>query len=217
MDSGRGAVLEGGTRVVLVRHGVTANTLAGRLDGRGGSDPPLDPLGSAQARATAALVPSLLGDPPVRLVTSSLRRVRMTGAEIAATIGVPAEVDPDWDERAFGDWDGLSLAEVTQRYPREWARLRRDPTNAPPGGESRAEVATRVRAAFARATSAPGTVVVVTSRVPLLCVLTETLHIEPDRFWALATEPASVSVVELWPDGHVSVPVVNRTDHLPGR
>lgn len=217
MDSGRGGVeptLTGGTRVVLVRHGVTDFTVAGRIDGRGGADPALNALGLAQAAAAAALVPSLLGAAPLRVVTSSLQRVRMTGAAVASVLGVEPEVDADWDERGFGTWDGLTLAQVHEQHPEQLAAMRADPAYPPPGGESRLEVTERVLAAFGRVTAAAGTVVVVTSRVPILCVLTHVLGVAPQRFWALATEPASVSVVELWPDGHVSVPVVNRTDHL---
>ena len=40
------------------------------------------------------------------------------------------------------------------------------------------------------------------------------MQVGAERFWALETEPASVSIVTLWPDGNVSVPLVNRTDHL---
>ena len=42
----------------------------------------------------------------------------------------------------------------------------------------------------------------------------QVLQVGAERFWALETEPASVSIVTLWPDGNVSVPLVNRTDHL---
>ncbi|MBK8469242.1 MAG: bifunctional RNase H/acid phosphatase [Actinomycetales bacterium] len=214
MDSGTNAALDGGTRIILVRHGVTDFTVSGRLDGRGGADPALNEQGLRQAAAAAALVPTLLGDPPVRLITSSLQRVRMTGAPIGDTLGVQPTVDADWDERAFGDWDGLTLAQIHQRHPAKLARMRLDAGYSPPGGESRSEVLSRVLGAMARAADAPGTVVVVTSRVPILCVLSHVLQLAPERFWALQTEPASVSVVELWPDGHVSVPTVNRTEHL---
>lgn len=217
MDSGRGGVgptMSGGTRVLLVRHGVTDFTEAGRIDGRGGADPALNALGLAQAHAAAALVPTLLGALPVRVVTSSLQRVRMTGAAVATALGVTPQVDADWDERGFGAWDGLTLAQVHEQHPQQLAAMRADPAYPPPGGESRLAVNERVLAAFGRATADAGTVVVVTSRVPILCVLTQVLGIAPQRFWALATQPASVSIVELWPDGNVSVPVVNRTDHL---
>jgi hypothetical protein len=49
---------------------------------------------------------------------------------------------------------------------------------------------------------------------PILVVLALVLGVQEDRFWALSTDPASVTAVELWPDGQVSVPFVNRTSHL---
>ena len=220
LDSGRGvAALGGGVRLVLVRHGVTDYTVSGRLDGRGGADPPLTAHGLAQAKAVSELVPTLRGDghEHLEVVTSSLQRVRMTGAAIAGRLGVPAAVDADWDERNFGRWDGLTFAEIEARDPGQLALMRSDPDRSAPGGESRSAVATRVLAALDRVVAGPParTVVVVTSRVPLLVVLNHVLAMAPQRFWALDTAPASVSVVDLWPDGHVSVPTVNRTDHLP--
>ncbi len=208
------ATLVGEARVILVRHGVTDFTVSGRLDGRGGVDPELNAEGLAQAAAVARIIPGLVGDQQVRLVTSSLRRTQMTGAAIAASLGVVPEADPDWDERAFGEWDGLTSAQIQERSPMKLARMRVDAAYPPPGGESRSEVAARVGRAFERATAAAGTVVVVTSRVPILVVLGQVLQVGAERFWALETEPASVSIVTLWPDGNVSVPLVNRTDHL---
>ena len=208
------ATLVGEARVILVRHGVTDFTVSGRLDGRGGADPELNAEGLAQAAAVARIVPGLVGDQQVRLVTSSLRRTQMTGAAIAAALGVVPEADPGWDERAFGEWDGLTSAQIQERSPMKLARMRVDAAYPPPGGESRSEVAARVGRAFERATAAAGTVVVVTSRVPILVVLGQVLQVGAERFWALETEPASVSIVTLWPDGNVSVPLVNRTDHL---
>jgi probable phosphoglycerate mutase len=61
---------------------------------------------------------------------------------------------------------------------------------------------------------APGGTVVVTSRKPILVVLGHVLGIVGERFWALSTEPASLTAVELWADGRMSVPFVNRTAHL---
>jgi broad specificity phosphatase PhoE len=141
MDSGTGTdLLAPGVRLVLVRHGVTDYTVAGRLDGRGGADPPLNAHGLAQAQAVAAVVPALVGEghEHVEVVTSSLQRVRMTGAAIAQLLGRPATVDAGWDERSFGDWDGRTLAEIHAAAPEELARMRRDPAHPPPGGESRA-------------------------------------------------------------------------------
>lgn len=214
MDSGTSASLVGEARIILIRHGVTDFTVSGRLDGRGGANPELNAEGVRQADAVARIIPDLVGDQPARVITSSLRRTQMTGAAVAAALGVTPELQPDWDERSFGEWDGLTLAQINERHPAKLARMRMDAAYPPPGGESRAAVAERVTRAFEEIATAPGTVVVVTSRVPILVVLSQSLQIPAERFWALQTEPASVSIVCRWPDGNVSVPLVNRTDHL---
>ncbi|PID96239.1 MAG: histidine phosphatase family protein [Actinomycetales bacterium] len=217
-----GGTLEG-RRLVFVRHGVTDFTVSHRLDGRGGADPPLNAIGTAQAEATGTAVSDLVtraaGNTTSAAVTlwcSSLHRVRLTATAVGAALGLTPQVDSDWDERCFGRWDGLTLAQIHDRFPDDLARMYQDPAYQPPGGESRADVAMRVLRGYRRLVEGePGsTAVVVTSRVPLLVVLNEVLGIAPERFWALATEPASVTVVDLWADGHVSVPVLNRTDHL---
>ena len=214
MDSGTSASLVGEARIILIRHGVTDFTVSGRLDGRGGANPELNAEGVRQADAVARIIPDLVGDQPARVITSSLRRTQMTGAAVAAALGVTPELQPDWDERSFGEWDGLTLAQINERHPAKLARMRADAAYPPPGGESRVAVAERVTRAFEEIATAPGTVVVVTSRVPILVVLSQSLQIPAERFWALQTEPASVSIVCRWPDGNVSVPLVNRTDHL---
>ncbi|MGZ4782224.1 MAG: histidine phosphatase family protein, partial [Oryzihumus sp.] len=104
------------TRLVLVRHGVTDFTVAGKLDGRGGTDPALNAAGQAQARAAGRAVANLVGHGSARLVTSSLTRARQTGEAIARTLGIEAEVDADWDEQSFGDWDGRSMGQISARW-----------------------------------------------------------------------------------------------------
>ena len=202
------------TRLVLVRHGVTDFTVSGRLDGRGGTDPVLNPAGQAQALAAARAVESLVGHSTARLVTSSLARARQTGDAIARVLGVEPEVDADWDEQNFGDWDGKSVGQISARWPEELRRLRGDLDYARPGGESHAALAQRVLGAYARAVDGGGVVVVATHRKPILVVLTELLGIPHDRIWRLLTAPASLSAVEVWQDGGASVAFVNHTAHL---
>jgi probable phosphoglycerate mutase len=204
------------TRVLLVRHAVTDYTETARVDGRGGANPPLNIRGRQMASAVAGAVERLVDGPSLRLVTSSLVRTVQTGAAIAQRLGLEPSVDPDWDEQAFGEWDGLTFAEIAVRYPAKLARLRLEAAYAPPGGESRAALRARVLTAFDRATAPQGTVIIVTSRVPLLVVLADLLGIGVERFFSIATEPASVTEVRLWPDGGVVVGFVNRTDHVDG-
>jgi ribonuclease H / adenosylcobalamin/alpha-ribazole phosphatase len=205
--------LIGSTRLLLVRHAVTPFTEQGRVDGRGGADPDLSEAGRRQADQTAAAVRTLVeGD--VHLVTSALARARQTGAAIADVLGVAPVLDDDWDEQSFGDWDGAVFTELAEQQADDLMRLWRDRDYRRPGGESLVELETRVLRAYEKAIGAGDTTVVVTSRKPILVVLARVLGIDEERFWALSTDPASLTAVEMWPDGRMSVPFVNRTSHL---
>jgi probable phosphoglycerate mutase len=202
------------TRIVLVRHGVTDFTDAGKLDGRGGSDPELNAEGRRQARGAAAGVRAFIGDGSASVITSSLRRAVETGAAIAGELGVRAQIDADWDEQNFGDWDDKSIGYLAAQQPQELLRFRSDPYYSRPGGEAHADLESRVLAAFARASGAGGTVVVASHRKPIMTVLAHVLGIPHERFWRLATAPASLTSVEVWADGGMSVAFVNDTSHL---
>jgi Fructose-2,6-bisphosphatase len=202
------------TKIVLVRHGVTDLTLAGKLDGRGGPDLSLNPEGRRQARAAATGVRAFIGDAAACVITSSLHRAVETGTAIADELGVRASIDADWDEQCFGDWDGKSMGYLAARHPQELLRFREDLRYSRPGGEAHVDIQARVLAAFERATAAGGMVVVASHRKPIMTVLAQVLGIPYERFWRMATAPASLSSVEVWADGGASVAFVNDTSHL---
>jgi len=201
-------------RIVLVRHGVTDFTVAGKLDGRGGPNPSLNPEGRRQARAAASGVRAFIGDGSASVITSSLQRAIETGGAIAGELGVRAQIDVDWDEQNFGDWDDQSMGDLAAHHSKELLRFRRDRYYARPGGESHADLEARVLAAYERATATGGTVVVASHRKPIMTVLAHVLGIPHERIWRLATAPASLTSIEVWADGGASVAFVNDTGHL---
>ncbi len=204
------------TRIVLVRHGVTDFTTAGRLDGRGGADPSLSPTGRAQALAAARAVAALVDPAETVVVSSALARGRETGQIIADALALTAVVDPDWDEQGFGDWDGSSMAELMAAEPQSMRRFRDDPHYARPGGESHVQLLERVGSAFQAAVARGGTVVVASHRKPILAVLSTVLGLPHASFWTLATAPASLTAIQMWGDGNAQIAFVNRTGHLVG-
>jgi len=201
-------------RIVLVRHGVTDFTVAGKLDGRGGADPSLNDQGRSQARAAAAAVRRFVGGSTADVVTSSLKRAIQTGSAIADELGVSARVDAEWDEQSFGDWDDTSFSDLMAHHPQDLLRFREDPNYSRPGGEAHAQLEARVMTAFERAAAVGGTVVVASHRKPIITVLAHVLGIPHQRIWRLATAPASLTCVEVWADGGTSVAFVNDTSHL---
>ena len=107
-------------KLILVRHGETLLNRDGRVQGL--SDAPLSDLGQAQARAVAdALTP----DAPFHLYASPLSRAAQTARPIADAHGVIPTTVADLREADVGDLDGLTIAQVSERYPRFHAPLGR--------------------------------------------------------------------------------------------
>jgi len=186
-----------------------------RYSGRG--DVPLSPHGVAQAEAAAARVRALA--PAVTaVVTSPLSRCTRTARLIAnAAGGVPVTVEPELIECDFGAWEGLTFAEVRERWPEELDAWLGDPSVAPPDGESFRQVGRRVAKVVARLRErGPGETIVAVSHVsPIKLLLRDALGATDALLHRLYLDPAGVSVVDFWPDGGVAVRAVNDTAHLP--
>jgi probable phosphoglycerate mutase len=105
------------TTILLARHGETDWNRDGRFQGH--ADPPLNETGRAQATELAAE----LADVELAAVyTSSLRRARETAEVVAAARGLePVAVDA-LREVNVGSWQGLTRAEIGERFPDQLAR-----------------------------------------------------------------------------------------------
>ena len=199
------------TRLLLVRHGATE--LSGsRFSGRG--DPPLSGQGEAQAAALAARLSTV--DGVAAVVTSPLLRARSTAAAIAGKLGLDVVTDHDLVEADFGRWDGLTFAEVRERWPAEHAGWVGDPAAAPPGGESVNQVARRVRKARDRVLAAyPGRTVVVVAHVTTIkLLLCSALGVPAAAVFRIHLDTAGLSEADWYPDGPALVRLVNDTAHL---
>ncbi len=132
--------------IYLVRHGETEWNRTGRMQGR--LDSPLTPRGEAQARAVGGTLRGMAVD-DFEMVASPLGRTRATAAIIAQALGRDPETivtDPRLQEMTWGDWDGMTRAEIDASDPAAWAqRMAGKWDYSPPGGgESYAMVAKRV-------------------------------------------------------------------------
>jgi len=202
------------TRLILVRHGETAFTKQGRYSGRG--DVPLSDEGEAQAMAAAGRVASISRD-VTAVVSSPLARCVRTAELISAGAGgATVTIVPDLIECDFGQWEGLTFAEVRERWPDEMAAWLASTSVAPPGGESFQAVAKRVRGAMATLLSSyPAAVVVVVSHVsPIKLILRDALAAGDAFLHRLFLDAAGVSTMDAWPDGGIAVRSVNETAHL---
>jgi probable phosphoglycerate mutase len=130
------------TRLIIVRHGETEANLAGRWQGHG--DSPLTEAGTAQAEAVAR---RLRGCSFSALYSSDLGRAHQTARIIAGQTGHEVILDGRLRERHLGVFQGLTRAEMADRYPEAYHLYRTSgPGHAIPGGES-------ARQCFERATA----------------------------------------------------------------
>lgn len=200
------------TRLLLLRHGQTELSVQRRYSGRG--NPALTALGRRQAEAAAEYIARRGGIAAV--ITSPLQRAYDTATAAAKALGVDVVVDDDLIETDFGAWEGLTFAEAAERDPvlhRNWLR---DTSVSPPGGESFASVADRVRSARDRivAEYSGATVLVVSHVTPIKTVLQLALDTGPSILYRLHLDLASLSIAEFYPDGKASVRLVNQTAYL---
>lgn len=123
----------GRSELIFARHGRTAWNEAGRYQGR--SDPPISAAGQADAEALAR---DLRGARVRAIVTSPSRRAVATALIVRERLGVaPITLDDRLLEIAFGTWEGLTQAEVKQRWPDQLRTWKQAPeTLRFPGGET---------------------------------------------------------------------------------
>lgn len=132
--------------VWLIRHGETEWSRSGRHTGL--TDLPLTEAGR---RAAQALLPVLAQELFALVLTSPLKRARET-CELAG-LGDRARVDADLVEWNYGEYEGLTSAEIRGRSP-GWLLF----TDGAPGGERPEDVSRRVDRVISRARAVSGAV-----------------------------------------------------------
>lgn len=127
------------TRIILVRHGETDWNATGRIQGH--NDTPLNAVGRRQARQVA----QRLACESVRgLYASDLVRAFETATIIGERLGLTVVTSPQLRERHYGAWEGLTAAEIQERYLEQYAQWRTRSTDfAPPQGETISQLLTR--------------------------------------------------------------------------
>ena len=179
----------------------------------GRSDVPLTDVGIRQAVDAA----KRLASAGISVIVSSpLQRAVQTAEEVAAVTGVPVVTDDGFRETDFGAWEGLTFAEVAERWPAELTTWLADPAVAPPAGESFAEVSERVTAAMHRVLAGREgqTVLVVSHVTPIKTLVAAALLAPPPALYRMHLDVAALCVIDWYPDGPAVLRSFNDTAHL---
>jgi probable phosphomutase (TIGR03848 family) len=180
------------TRLVLVRHAVTAHTgplLSGRMPGVD-----LSEKGVGQAEATAQRLAKL---PVAAVYASPIERTTQTAQQIAAQHALEVQPLPGVIEADYGDWTGGKIAELAKTD--EWKVVQAAPSRARfPNGESITEMQARTVAALDEivARHPNETVVVVSHADPIKSAIAHYSGMHLDLFQRVHVSPASVTVFD---------------------
>jgi broad specificity phosphatase PhoE len=201
------------TATLLLRHGETPMSVQKRYAGR--SDVPLTETGVLQAAAAAKRLASAgIGV----IVTSPLLRATQTAQEVAEVTGAPVVTDEGFRETDFGAWEGLTFAEVRQRWPADLTAWLADPAVAPPGGESLVEVGARVTEALHRVLTGhqQQTILIVSHVTPIKTLVAAALLAPPAALYRMHLDVAALSEIDWYADGPAVLRSFNDTGHLIG-
>ncbi|MGC8825851.1 MAG: histidine phosphatase family protein [Anaerolineae bacterium] len=201
------------TTFYLVRHG---NTVWNRdIRFRGRTDLPLDETGLAQARATAQ---ALANVGLAAVFASPLKRAFNTAELIAQAAGLVARPLPDLMDIDFGEWQGMSPAEVEKAYPELYRRYLEAPHLVHfPGGESLEGARARfVQGVLKVAEMFPEQkVCLVAHQAVNRVLLTAVLGLGTDAYWRINQDTCCINVFHYDPTAYrFTVERLNDTHHL---
>lgn len=184
----------------LVRHGETEWSASGRHTSR--TDLPLTEAGEAEATALKGPLEGEAFD----LVLASPRRRALETAHLA---GFDPEVDDDLVEWDYGDLEGLTTAQIRERYP-AW-NIWHGPW---PGGEKPGQVAARADRVIERVRALPdgGKAIIFAHGHVLRVVTARWLGLTPDYGRLFVLKTATVNVLSWEHD----LPAVDRWNVGPG-
>lgn len=127
------------TTIDLLRHG----EVLGEVCFRGRTDDPLSKLGWRQ------MYQQCRGQHWGFVISSPLSRCADFALAWARDHQTSVAIEPAWAELDFGDWDGLSAAQITENNPDALKAFYERPLdNTPPNGESYRHFSIRIRRAW---------------------------------------------------------------------
>jgi broad specificity phosphatase PhoE len=201
-------------RLFLVRHGITEANHLGVYQGQ--TDVPLSTKGRLQL---AALRERLRDERFTAAYSSVLSRARVSAEILLEEHFCPLRETPDLNEISYGEWEGLTRAQVQARFPEAWAYFVEDPAvRAAPGGETRPQLRARAGRVLEEVADQfeDASILIASHGGTLREIIGGYLNLPADEIWKLRLENASLSIVDVYAGGGV-LTLFNDTAHLGPR
>ena len=181
---------------------------------QGWLDPPLAPVGHEQARRLAE---RLAGVQLSAVYSSDLSRAAETARTLTDGRAAPLTLLSDLKETGHGEWDGLTMREIRERYPREYGSfMERQERFAAPGGESLDDVTARVSSVASELRRLHGpreNLLIVSHSGTLRALLLGLLNLPNSAYWRYRVTPCALSMVDVYEHNAV-LDLWNDASHL---
>jgi broad specificity phosphatase PhoE len=198
------------TELILARHGETAWNVEEVFRGR--IDVELNETGQRQAE----LLAEYLSEQKIEAVYSSpLKRAARTAEAVARRHKLRVEIVNGLTDCDFGQWQGLHLKEVRDKYSQLYQQWAESPQLVKlPGGESLDEVRERALAVVNGVTAKHrGRVVLVSHRVVNKVLICALLGLDNSHFWNIRQDTCATTVFS-YENGRFTLTRHNDTSYL---
>lgn len=197
--------------VCLVRHAQSVSNASGVWQGQG--DSPLSDMGRTQVEALGRALSHEQYD---LVLTSDLSRAADTAK---ASGGAEVEHDRAWREIHVGDWEGLTMEQVVERFPEQIEALKARRTFAIGGGETWPEVFQRADdslTSLRRRMPDGGRAIVFTHGGIIAALLSGLLGVRSRFPWPLGRMRNTGRTTVRFSEDRVELVAHNDDSHLPG-
>ncbi|MBR6013156.1 MAG: histidine phosphatase family protein [Selenomonadaceae bacterium] len=202
------------TKIMLVRHGLTAWNGIGKM--QGSSDVHLSPDGLHQARLLAAHCPFVTAD---AVYSSPLARAETTALVLANKFNLHVQTVDDLREISFGDWEEQLLRDIAKIDPINFEKFFKAPDELKiPNAETFSETQERAVNALKKILEIhkdekESHIIIVAHGVINRVILSEILGMPLKKIWTLSQFNTAVNIIRE-DDGLFTVDLINSTAHL---
>ena len=194
-------------RIYFIRHGQTDSNSGKRFQGR--IDTPLNASGLEQAAKMAAYLQNKKID---AIYSSNLKRAHATAQTLADAKKMQINIREELQEISFGDWEGLSFAEIHAKWPQQIELFFSNPELClPPNGEKFADVQQRARKLLDEILAEQGEdkdIAFIYNGGVIRTLVFSLLNIPLANFWKINIHNVSITTFSVW-DGNFIAEGIN--------
>lgn len=201
------------TTIILIRHGETEWNVLHRFQGI--SDVPLNETGRKQAGFAKQ---GLEGTTLTAIYTSPLQRAMETASIIRGERNIPVYAEEGLKEMGVGEWEGLLVSEIDEKYPGLYDVWRTHPSQIQlQGAEPFDKTRERAMKTFWKIVgeNRGGTVLLVSHMMCISSILLTVAGFPLDEVWQHPITNGALNIVTVDDDDKAEITYWSKDDHIP--